>query len=389
MSLTMSLRGWNIKVKTKNIFDINNEIKKIQKEQDAIHKSLSERRIASITEHEFLNRNVFFSYMNWAMFIIISGARDYGKSFFIMDYLLQRFFKHGECNNFWFRLTPTATEKLLKDNGKKLIDVLLIKKYNLYDKKDENGVVIQKAIKRKGDDIYIFGKKFCTVLPVSTFYNNKGESLFDATILTGARIVFDEFQREQSEKNAFDICYCFVNQLENVARDNPNTKVWLLGNTLSEVSDILTMFNFIPHDFGIYKIKKKKAVIFNLPNSEKYIARRQNSPAQLLLPEASTFTNKIENLVGLISKETLRKPNYVIVFSPTEKYTLWNGRVIKRYNKEKVPFIPMKPFISDYVYIKKNVDMILLRSQQRTFLFTDLITQKKFDNQIQLLKNIK
>lgn len=354
------------------------------------HLPLATRRIMQITEHEFLKKNIFFSYLNWANFIIISGARDYGKSFFIMDTLLKDFFVHGLNNNFWFRLTPMATEKLLKDDGKKLIDILLVKKYNLYDKRDENGVVTQKAIKRKGDDIYIFGKKFMTILAVSTFYNNKGESLFDATKVEGATVVFDEFQREQSEKNNFDICYCFVNQLENVARDNSNTKVWLLGNTLSEVSDILTMFDFIPNEFGIFKIKKKKAVIFNLPNSQKYVERRKDSLAQILLPQASTFTNKIENLNTLIDKSTLTKPSYVIAFSSQEKFTVWNGKVIKKYNKEKVKHIlPMKPFIQDYVFIKKNVEMVVERSITRSYMFTDLITQKKFDAQIKLLKNVK
>jgi len=365
-------------------------IKKVKDLQTQTRKSLSARRVDSIVEHEFLKRNVFFSYWNWANFFVISGARDYGKSFFIMDYMLQRFFKKGKSNNFWFRLTPTATEKLLKDNGKKLIDILLIQKYNLYDKRDpESGQVTQKAIKRKGDDIFIFGKKFCTILAISTFYNNKGESLFDATQLDGAFVVFDEFQREQSEKNNFDILYCFANQLENVCRDNKNSKVWLLGNTLSEVSDILVGFDFIPHEFGIFKIKKKKAVIFNLPNSVKYVTRREGSLPTIITPNASTFTNKIDNMTSLISKKTLTKPSYVIAFSKDEKYTLWDGKVIKRYNKEKVPIIPMKPFIQDYVFVKENVDMIVLRSHTRTFTFTDLITQKRFDNAIRLLKNIK
>lgn len=367
-----------------------NAVKAVLEVSDRKRKSLTDRRLASITEHEFIKRNVIFSYMNWARFFIISGARDYGKSFLIMDYMLKQFFKHNKTNNFWFRLTPTATEKLLKDNGKKLIDILLIEKYKLYDKRDKDtGAITLKAIKRKGDDIYIFGKKFCTVLPVSTFYNDKGESLFDATKLDGAFVVFDEFQREQSEKNTFDICYCFVNQLENVARDNKNTKVFMFGNTLSEISDILTLFDFIPHDFGIFKIKKKKAVIFNLPNSGHYEARRKDSLAQILMPTASTFTNKIENMVKLISKATLHKPSYIIAFSKDEKYTVWDGKIVRKYNKEKCPILPMKPFIQDYVYIKDNVDMVVLRSQQRTYLFTDLITQKKFDMQVKLLKNIK
>jgi hypothetical protein len=368
---------------------VDNVIKKRFKKANEINKSKSERRISQITEHKFLKKNIFFSYWNWANFFIISGARDYGKSFFIMDYMLKKFFNEGKNNNFWFRLTPVATQKLLTDNGKKFIDVLLIEKYKLYDKYNDKGKMIMKAVKTVGNDVLLFGRKFCTILPLSTFYNNKGESLFDATIMSGAFIVFDEFQREQSEKNTFDISYCFVNQLENVCRDNKESKVFLLGNTLSEVSDILTLFNFIPNDFGIYKLKSKNAVIFNLPNSDIYNERRKGSLATILMPNASTFTNQIENNYNLVSKQTLKKPMYIICFSENEKYTLWDNNVIKKYCNEKKTIITMKPFIKDYVYNKENADNIIEMAYKRLFRFTDLITQKKFDNQIKLLKNIK
>ena len=70
-------------------------------------------------------------------------------------------------------------------------------------------------------------------------------------------------------------------------------RIFLIGNTLEECSDILTMFNFIPEQFGRYKLKSRRCVIDYMPPSEKYKARRKGSVADLLTPEVSNFTNEI------------------------------------------------------------------------------------------------
>ena len=54
------------------------------------------------------------------------------------------------------------------------------------------------------------------VYAISTFYNDKG-SIFDKDFLNDPNmrynIAIDEFQREEGEKNTFDITYSLVNQL--------------------------------------------------------------------------------------------------------------------------------------------------------------------------------
>ena len=60
-------------------------------------------------------------------------------------------------------------------------------------------------------------------------------------------IAVDEFEREKGEKNTFNIVYALVNQLENMVRSTKERiKIFLMGNTLEEASDILCAFNFIP-----------------------------------------------------------------------------------------------------------------------------------------------
>ena len=101
-------------------------------------------------------------------------------------------------------------------------------------------------------------------------------------------IILDEMNREQSERNTFDIVYNFVNLLENVARSTKhNIKVIMIGNTLDEASDILSAFNFIPDTFGRYKLRNKRCVIDYIMPSEAYKKRREGTLADLLMPEAS------------------------------------------------------------------------------------------------------
>lgn len=376
-----------IKIRNRKVTEQVTEKQKIKR---------SERLLAQLSDDQgFLKRNVFFSFFNWAKIIIVIGARDYGKSFLSMRSWLSEHKKEKKrpsdqhAQRYWFRLSYTSAQKLLSNNAKKFIDPLLVKWFNLYDKRDEKGKITYKAIRRKGDDVYVDNRHFATVLDIATFYNNKGQALYDACKKGRVEITFDEFQREQSEKQTFDIVYNFVNQIENVARDNDNIRIWLFSNTLSDASEILTIFNFIPHDFGIFKLKKKKTVIINLPNTTQYLKRREKSIANILAPTESTFTNVRELRTSLVSKKQIQKPSYVIAFSSNDKYTVWDGNIIRPFKNEKVAVYPMRPFIKDYVYQKEQVDVIINLALQRFYKFCDLITQVKFDRAIGLLKNIK
>ena len=60
-------------------------------------------------------------------------------------------------------------------------------------------------------------------------------------------ICLDEMNREESEKNTFDITYAFANQIENLIRSTKRkVRIICIGNTLQEASDIMAPFNFFP-----------------------------------------------------------------------------------------------------------------------------------------------
>ena len=230
------------------------------------------------------------------------------------------------------------------------------------------------------------------VLALSTFYNDKGSGLFDADFLKDPNMYYniclDEMNREKNEKNTFDIVYAFTNQLENLVRSTKKRlRVICIGNTLEEASDLLCAFNFLPEEFGRYKLKNKRAVIEYIEPSDRYLARRKGTIADILMPTASTFTNKIDTDYSLINKQRLTKPEYIIKFSKdkTDWFTVWDNNTIKKYNGEKVFAIAMRPYL-DNLYNLQSVNNIITQFDTRSFAFHNLITFKQFQKQLELLK---
>lgn len=226
---------------------------------------------------------------------------------------------------------------------------------------------------------------------MSTFYTDKG-SIFDKDFLNDPamryNIAIDEFEREKGEKNTFDILYALVNQLENLIRSTKErTKIFFLGNTLEEASDILCAFNFIPETFGTFKLKKKRCVIQNIEPTDAYKTRRKGTIADILMPTASTFTNKIDTDTTLITKQRLIEPTAVVKFTKDKKtwFTIWDGNVVKKYNGEKKQVIAMRPYL-DEVYNPDIPRKMITLFDTRSMLFTNLITFKEYQKNIELLK---
>lgn len=229
------------------------------------------------------------------------------------------------------------------------------------------------------------------VYALSTFYSDKG-SIFDKDFLNDPlmryNIAIDEFQREKGEKNTFDILYSLVNQLENLVRSTKDRmKIFFLGNTLEDASDILCAFNFIPESFGTFKLKKKRCVIQNIEPSEAYKARRKGTIADILLPTASTFTNKIETDDTLIVKKRLTEPNYIVKFTKDKHnwFTVWDGNVVRKYQGERKRTVAMRPYLDEVFSPDIQKNMITL-FDTRSLTFSNLITFKEFQKQIELLK---
>lgn len=360
--------------------------------------------IARITKKEKKKAAEWYSIRSllgysWALFLFMIGGREAGKSYATTEFFVGQWHKYGRPF-YWLRLTDKSQEKLLKNNAQKLIDPDLRRKYNLdlYVLGDGVYEVLkrEKVYDENGNFVRygkILEKKLmCRVLALSTFYNDKGSGLFDKDFLEDPNMYYniclDEMNREQSEKNSFDILYAFANQLENLVRSTKQRlRVICIGNYLEEASDILCAFNFLPEKFGRYKLKSKRAVIDYIEPTETYLERRKGTVADILMGHASTFTNKIDSDTSLISKKRLIKPSHVIKFTSKKEtwFTIWDGHTIKKYNGEKCPAIAMRPYI-DELFQPLLRDTVIQQFDTRSFLYKDLITFKIFQKHLELLK---
>ena len=323
------------------------------------------------------------------LFYLLLGGRERGKSYAVTNCYCNQFIRYGRPF-YWLRLSAESARKLLVNNAEKLIDPDLRRKYKLelwthgdavYNvKRNEKGKIIEK-------------KLMCRVLALATFYNDKGSGLFDKDFLNDPNMYYniclDEMNREKSEKRSFDIVYCLVNELENIIRSTKRrVRIICIGNVLEEASDILCAFNFIPEKPGRYTLRKKRAIIEYIENNEAYKKRRQGTVADILTPEASTFTNEIKVDASLVYKGRCVKPTYIIKFSKNKAdwFTMWDSKVIHKYNNEKLHnVIPMRPYL-DELFDAQRRDAIFKAFDTRVFYYKDLITFKKFQQALSLLR---
>lgn len=382
-------------------------------------------------ESQWYNLRPILGCANWAVYYILLGARETSKSYSVEDFFVSQFINEG-IPFYWLRLTDAQAKKLLQNNAAKLIDADIRRRYNL--DLVTNGPEVYNVTKRSEPDkngkTKILEKKLmCHVFSLSTSYNQKG-SLFDKDFLNNPKMRFniclDEFERLPEEKNTFDIVSAFKTQIENIVRsEKDRVKCFLIANKVETCGDLLTAFNFIPEEFGMYKLVKNKkklleclaklkkargheqeiikinkeyenvdfgqrAVIHYLPNSEAYTARRHGTLASILDPNDSNFTNKIETDRSLLSNDKLLKPRYVIAFTKNKDdwFTVWNNNIIARYNKEKIQIIPMRRYL-DQMYNEDLVNQIIVQYDTRNFLFHNLLTHKLFEKNIQTIKPAK
>lgn len=361
-----------------------------------------------------------------AIFYIFLGGREAGKSYSIMDfYLREAVYKDRPF--YWLRLTQDAADKLLANKAEKLIDPDLRRKYNLDLTTHKPNVY--HVTKRAKDGRVLEKKLLCRVLPLSTFYTDKGNGYYDLEYLDNPNayynIALDEMNREKCERKTFDILYSFTNQIENLVRSTKTRiRIALIGNTLEEASDLLCGFNFLPEKFGRYSLIKnkkvlreyireveaarkidrrliaavdekykdydfgKRAVIEYIEPSETYKTRRHGTVADILMPNASTFTNEVTVDQSLISKKPLKRPSLIIAFGKnrSEKFTLWDDSVIAPYNDEKCAVVvAMRPYL-DLPYNAVAGNDVVLRFNARGYQFKNLMTFKVFQKQMELLR---
>ena len=357
----------------KNRNDIILEVRKRARR----YEKLQQAKIEAIQNKEWYTcRSIFGN--TWAFFYILLGGREAGKSYNVMKCFLSDWKKKGKPFT-WLRLTEASSKKLLNNNADKFVDPDLRRKFGL-------------KLTVKGCQVFDDGKPMAKILALSTFYSDKGVALFDNEYNLGYNICLDEMNREKCERNTFDITYAFVNQMENLVRSTKDKmRIVLIGNTLQEASDLMCCFNFIPEDFGRYYVRKKRAVIDYIPPSKAYLNRRKGTIADLLTPNDSTFTNKIDVDKSLITKARLCRPSYLIKFTQNQQdwFTVWDGKIVKKYCNENKPVIAMRRFIDATSFDPERRDDILAMFDARALRFRDLITQKMFKKCLELLKNSK
>lgn len=369
-----------------SVVNMKNVIRKFIKKKNAL-------------ENEWYNLRPMLGHANWAIFYLLLGGREVGKSYSVTNFFVDQW-KNKGIPFTWIRLTEAASRKLLQNNAEKLVDPDLRRKYNLdlmtsgnnvYEVQREDRVVKKKDGTEEIKSVIVEKKLMARVYALSTFYNDKG-SIFDKDFLNDLNmrynIAIDEFQREKGEKNTFDILYSLVNQLENLVRSTKERiKIFFLGNTLEDASDLLCAFNFIPEEWGVFKLKSKRCVIHNIEPTDAYKKRRKGTIADILMPTASTFTNKRDTDTTLITKQRLNEPNYIVKFTKEKRdwFTVWDSNVIKKYNGEKKPVLAMRPYL-DEVYNVEIVKNMVTLFDSRSLLFNNLITFKQYQKQIELLK---
>lgn len=247
----------------------------------------------------------------------------------------------------------------------------------------------EEAENDKGEKVKINKREFCEVLSCSTFYATKGVGYFDKDFKGEYLLVLDEMNREESEKRSFDIVYNFSNLIQNLVR-NTDTKirVVMIGNTLSEASDILSAFNFIPPGFGRFKLKSKRLVVDNIMRSESNAKLTSKSLSMDLTPDASTFTNEVEiDTSLLVNKRRCIKPNYIIKCNKSKDtwFTVWNNNIIKPWNGEQVRAIPLRKYL-DEVFTMEGLNLVFDQFNARAYYFTNVAVFKRFQARLREIK---
>lgn len=335
---------------------------------------------------------------NWAIFYIILGAGATGKSYWAMKHVI-----NAKLNNpkgvklFWTRLTETQCQKLLEDNASKLLDPDLYRKFGKELKRKGNvvkfGQTIQIETKTgKVRKEFQTEGELCQVQPLSTFFNNKGEALFDNEYKGDYYIILDEMNREQGEANRFDIVEAFANQLENFLRfSKSKVRVICIGNNIDEVSDILAAFNFIPRGFGRFKLKRRKCIIDVIEPSAAYDEDRKQSAGYLLAPNAKRFAKTSSDInTTLVAQEhetRIGKPHTILCFSKSKDkwFTLKDNNIITKYNNETCIQMAMTKYIS-ITYIPEFIKNIEDRYNMQQFKYDNYTTYIMFTKTMSLLK---
>lgn len=343
------------------------------------------------------------SWWTWAWII---GARGRGKSFSVLDTVLSYQKKYGAENVkcYYFRISDLSVKSMLSNKARKAIDAILVRKYNL-------------ELTTKANVLYNKGKPIIDFYAlVSAAKTGKGVAEYDPEFLnkrpidakTGKPIkrfifmIIDEFMMAEGleKKSVGNPVEQFKIFVENILRDQeqldyPAVRIFGCANAVSECSDFLAQLaNFIPEKPGRFKLKRKHMIVDNVLNSEAYLNKRKKSISADILDykNDSNYTNVVKRDLETLMKKNrkLIRVTSLIKFDkdPTRWFCLWDGKVIKKYNGQRVNksiILPMKRYLDENFY-PERVKNIFEMYDARAFLYSDLISQSLFTAELKQIK---
>lgn len=384
--------------------------KAILKECRTIVKEEKIKQQASAYYHNDSVFGYFNRQSNYA-FLIVIGPRKCGKTYVAAKHFLKNWSKCHDNVLYYFRLTEAQSAKLLSNNAEKMFDPPLVRKFftnrNLVLRTHGNSVYAHKTYKDKKGIQQVSNKqcwKVAEVGALSTFYADKGTATYDFEFLKNDPkhrywVLIDEFQKEVGERSQGDIAYQFVNALHNKIRTtNKRTCVMMMCNNLRESSEILSgCFNFMPINYGLFKLKSKKAIIHYYKPPESYWKMmKKGITSKIQDDDDGTFINEFKFDMSLINTRRKYKPSFIIRFSKSDAdcFIVWDEQIIQRYVPTKTSKLPNIPQIAmykglDVEFVKERQKIILDQYNLRYFNYSSLMDKTQFDMMIAKIQSPK
>lgn len=339
--------------------------------------------------------------IHWCTWMWLIGSRGRGKSFAVVDTVLDFCKKYGQENVkvYYFRISDLSVKAMLAQKGRKAIDSILVRKYKL-------------ELTTKGNTIYNRGKPLIDFYAlVSAAKTGKGVAEYDPEFLAqyykdGKKrfifVIIDEFMIAEGmeKKSVGNPVAQFQMFVENILRDQEQlpygaVKIFGCANSVSECNDFLAqLVGFIPEKPGRYKLKRKHAVVDNIPNSKAYMEKRKRSIGADIMnyDDDANYTNIVKrDLETLMPKgRQLIRVTALLKFSkdPKDWFCVYDGLYVRRYRKETVNkslIFGMKRYL-DSNFNADVVKQVFEMYDARAYLYADLISQATFAAQLKLLK---
>lgn len=272
--------------------------------------------VVSLSSQMYLDWSKIWGMFNgdYYKFLAVIGGRGIGKTYGVWDYIVTQYKKgywHKQRMFSWLRTTESAVETLKKNYGQKLCDGDVQLKHNVKVYTVGDNIYIRDMPKERlnTEEQQKWNKKHPGthvgyLQAVSTFYKDKGTAWNEVKL-----IILDEVNREKSEKKTFDLAYAWTNQLESIARTRADVRVIMLGNTISDASDILSYLNFSPRDYGTYRLRGKRTIIMYIEDRDSFKQAREESLSYIF----SGGGKGMPSLANQLANDELFKPeiNYI------------------------------------------------------------------------------